>query len=370
LGLSNCCCQVVGGLEAQAAIAEKSAIRLNFEALLPGNLLKLVSIFNNKGGVGKTTYMFHVSHLLAADGKSVLMVDLDAQCNLSAYCLSEGELERSWSPTSGNSIWRAVEDVYKGLGDIKKIRPTQLSKKNIYIIPGDVLLSDFEDTLGDTWSAAKGGEERALRIQSALYRYILWCAEEVSADIVMLDLGPNLGALNRAVLGASDFFIVPMSPDLFSIRGTENLGKKLVVWHKEWAQCNTAWEGADIALPPGTPVFLGYVMQQHNVRQTSTGMTRGWSIFGARVKEAVKNNIVNKLSASKQAIEWGNGDWELGMIPNLHSLVPYSQEARKPVFDCTGVDGLRGDHLSRARDSHKLFRPIVNRLLDVLSQAT
>lgn len=328
--------------------------------------MKLVSIFNNKGGVGKTTYMFHVSHLLAEAGKSVLMVDLDGQCNLSAYCLSDTDLEKSWSPARGNSIWRAVEDVYKGVGDVKKRQPTQLGKENLHLVPGDVLLSNFEDALGDTWSAAKGGAEPALRIQSALYRYILWCAKKVKADVVMLDLGPNLGALNRAVLGASDYFIVPMSPDLFSIRGTENLGNKLVVWNKEWTQCHNAWEGEGIELPPGKPVFLGYVMQQHNVRQTTTGMTKGWSIFGARVEEAVRNNIVDKLSTTKQAMEWENGSWNLGKIPNLHSLVPYSQEAKKPVFDCAGIDGLRGAHLSRARDSRKLFKPIVDTLLGVV----
>lgn len=57
--------------------------------------MKFVSIFNNKGGVGKTTYMYHVAHLLSAAGKTVLMVDLDGQCNLSAYCLSDSELEKA-----------------------------------------------------------------------------------------------------------------------------------------------------------------------------------------------------------------------------------------------------------------------------------
>ncbi|MBL0503416.1 AAA family ATPase [Aeromonas caviae] len=185
-------------------------------------------------------------------------------------------------------------------------------KGNLYLIPGDVLLSNYEDSLGDTWSSAKGGSEPALRVQSAIYRYILWCAEKVNADVVMLDLGPNLGALNRSLLGASDYFIVPMSPDLFSIRGTENLGNKLVVWNKEWQQCHDAWSGGELELPPGKPTFLGYVMQQHNTRQSATGMTQGWSIFGGRVENAVKVNVVDKLEPNGQAIEWDDGNWNLG----------------------------------------------------------
>ncbi|WP_442939356.1 ParA family protein [Nostoc sp.] len=65
----------------------------------------IISIFNNKGGVGKTTYMFHIAHLLEQSNKTVLMVDCDSQCNLTAYALPESNIERSWSER-GNSIWR------------------------------------------------------------------------------------------------------------------------------------------------------------------------------------------------------------------------------------------------------------------------
>ncbi|WP_329605233.1 ParA family protein [Undibacterium hunanense] len=272
-----------------------------------------------------------------------------------------------WRPDRGNSIWNAIERVYSGMGDIRQRRPTVINPAypNLYLVPGDITLSNYEDRLGDTWNSAKGGDEPALRVQSAIYRYILWCAREINADIVMLDLGPNLGSLNRAVLSGSDYFIVPMSPDLFSIKGTENLGNKLVMWRQNWDQCNTSWTGTGLEIPSGLPTFLGYVMQQHNIRDNASGMTRGWGIFGDRVGQAVQENIVDKLIPNGQVHEWGDGNWNLGQIPNLHSLVPYSLEARKPVFDCTSADGLTGAHISRARNSRQHFMPIVDRILAV-----
>ena len=115
--------------------------------------MSIVSIFNNKGGVGKTTYMFHVANLLCEEGKSVLMVDLDSQCNLSAYALTDSELESAWS-RRGNSIWRAIEEVYRGVGDIRRRKPQNVggSKRDLHLVPGDVPVSYTHLTLPTIYS--------------------------------------------------------------------------------------------------------------------------------------------------------------------------------------------------------------------------
>lgn len=330
-------------------------------------MTKTISIFNNKGGVGKTTYMYHIAHLLARRETSVLMVDCDSQCNLSAYSLQDSDIRKSWAE-AGNSIFRNIEPVYRTIGDIRNRMPFKLNcAGDLYLVPGDVRLSDFEDLLGDTWSSARGGNEPALRAQSAIHRYIEWAAQAVEADLVLVDLGPNLGALNRAVLAVSDYFITPVAPDLFSIQGTENLGNKLVAWRREWDQCNAAWTGTDLSIPKGRPSYLGYVIQMHNLRSNAEGMTAGWNIYGQELQNAVRDNIAAKLAPLNQVVEWEDGDYELGKIPNLHSLVPYSLEAKKPVFDCTYADGLRGAHINTAANSQQHYSQIVSTLQTVLT---
>lgn len=327
-----------------------------------------LAIFNNKGGVGKTTYLFHIANILADDGIRTLMVDCDSQCNLTAYCLEDSEIYKSWRE-DGNSIFRVIQPVSEGVGDIRKRKPVEIGT-NLFLIPGDIDLNIYEDRLGETWPSA-GVQSASIRLQIAIYRYIEFAAKKCDAQVVLIDLGPNLGALNRAVLGGCDYFITPLSPDLFSIKGTQNLGNKFVVWHDEWENNLRKWKRNDSGipstdLPNGAPVFLGYVMQQHNIRNTRSGMTRGWEIFGNEVDGAVTNNIVKKLLPLQQVEE--KETYLLGKIPNLHSLIPYSLNAHKPVYKCASQDGLTGSHLTKARESKELYQGIVHEITSVLNK--
>ncbi len=329
----------------------------------------ILGIFNNKGGVGKTTYLYHLAHMLAQHGKTVLMVDGDPQCNLTAYALSDNHITRSWADDRGNSLYLALEPLHEQMGDIRDRKPLQPNVNtypNLWLVPGDPKLSEFEDSLGDSWTRAKGGRNADVRMQTGFYRYVKSAREKIGAEITLIDLGPNLGPLNRTALTSCDHFIVPVAPDLFSIRGTQNLGVKLVSWRREWEQIRAASIDSGIELPKGAPMFLGYVRQQHNSRNTEAGMTKGWAIFGDPMEKAISTNIVKKLRPTGQVMEWEDGGYDLGSIPNLHSLVPYSQSARKPIFDCNGQDGLRGAHLAKAIQSGELYRGMVNTLIDLI----
>lgn len=213
------------------------------------------------------------------------------------YALEDSEIEQCWSE-EGNSIYKVIQPVVENIGDIKYKEPYKMNE-NLFLVPGDIDLNGYEDRLGETWPSASV-QPASIRVQIAAYRYIKYAASSCNAQIVLVDLGPNLGALNRTILGGCDYFITPLSPDLFSIKGTQNLGNKFVIWHDEWENNLRKWMRPNSGipnddLPKGLPKFLGYVTQQHNIRNSKSGMTRGWNIFGSQLENAVKENIITPL---------------------------------------------------------------------------
>jgi chromosome partitioning protein len=105
-----------------------------------------IAIFNNKGGVGKTTYIYHIANILADNGIRTLMVDCDSQCNLTAYAIDDAEIKKSWSDRE-NSVYSVIQPVVENTGDIRMRQANNISE-NLYLIPGDIDLSMYEDRLG------------------------------------------------------------------------------------------------------------------------------------------------------------------------------------------------------------------------------
>ena len=110
---------------------------------------KRLALYNHKGGVGKTTLTVNIASALANAGKKVLLVDADPQCNLTSY-LVEPEVVDDWldnsNSESGVTIWSAIKPVVESTGEVREIKPLE-RLKNIFLIPGDIRLSEFEQDL-------------------------------------------------------------------------------------------------------------------------------------------------------------------------------------------------------------------------------
>lgn len=314
---------------------------------------KIVSFFNHKGGVGKTTIVFNTALAVAASGRRVVIVDADAQANITGIALDEDALEEVYE--QNETIWSVVAPLVSGSGDLAPIFPRQI-RESAYLVPGDIRLSNFEAICPVGWTEALAGEVRGFRVTSALYRLCVAHAEQVDAELVLLDLGPNVGALNRAALIASDGFVVPLAPDLFSLMALPSVGDSIKQWLGQWKTAkDNAPDSVDFALPAGSPVPLGYVSQQFSMyRKQAAEAYRQWL---DRVPAAYQDGILEPLGFDGEM-----KDASIASLPNYASLIPKAQAANKAIFELSGNEA-RGAQATRARNTRQTFDSIAQRLL-------
>ena len=197
----------------------------------------VLTFFNNKGGVGKTSLVFHLAWMFSMMGKRVVAIDLDPQANLTSAFLPEAELEVLWDPDnteqSNTTVFQCLRPLTE-VGDL--LAPhTQRIAPGLHLVPGDLGLAGFEDFLSNEWPNALGSGSlyRPFRVLTAFWQLAQLAAAQHSADIILADVGPNLGAINRSALIASDHVIIPLAADLFSLHGLRNLGPTLTAWRAE-----------------------------------------------------------------------------------------------------------------------------------------
>src|SRR6185437_63239 len=225
-----------------------------------------ITIFNHKGGVGKTTLTVNLAAALGELGKSVLLVDSDPQCNITAYLVDEPVVDAMLDASdgeAGQTIWSALRPVAEGTGTYGIVEPLE-RLPNVHLIPGDIRLSEFEQELTAFWTDSYARKPRGFRGVTALSSLVDDLVAKHKFDYVFYDAGPNIGPLNRIVLLDCDAFLVPAACDLFSIRAFKTLGRSLFNWISEWATiAELAPDNVKVLL--GRPALIGLITQRFRV---------------------------------------------------------------------------------------------------------
>ena len=321
--------------------------------------MNTITFLNNKGGVGKTTLVYHVAWMCAELDQRVLVVDLDPQANVTTMFLNEESLESLW-PEDGNnkSILTCIQPIIDGTGDIADA-PLQKITSNIHLLPGDLGLSQFEDKLSASWPLCLGQDKAAFRVTTAFYRILDNAAKKVNADIILMDVGPNLGALNRASLIASDHVVVPLAPGLFSLQGLRNLGPTLYMWREGWHQRLKAKpSNLGLHLPSGAMKPAGYVVMQHVERKKRP--VKAYQRWVSKIPEVYQKDVLRQKSHAGSADIDPN---RIGFIKNYQSLMPLAEDARKPIFRLTPADGAIGAHAAAVVRCHADFKSLTQKIL-------
>lgn len=159
---------------------------------------KIISIVNQKGGVGKTTTAINLSNALGENRKKVLLVDIDPQGNsTSGLGFNKKELERS------------SYHLLMGLSEAEEIiKKTKF--KNLYLLPADMNLAGAELELVDT-------QNRESRLKIGLEKI------KDNFDFIFLDCPPSLGLITLNALTVSDSFLVPIQCEYYALEGLSQL---------------------------------------------------------------------------------------------------------------------------------------------------
>ena len=301
--------------------------------------MKKMSLFNHKGGVGKTTLTVNVASALAALGKNVLVVDADPQCNLTAFYLNEDEIDELFNSSgdaeNGETLWSAVKPVVDGRGEIADIPVWEVEEGNIHLLGGDVLLSEYEEALPEAWTECFARRTRGYDLMTALSQVVDRAGAKVGADICLYDVGPNVGALNRAILLDCDYFITPVAADLFSLRALSTVGRSVAKWIEDWKTIRSLAKGQDKArLLSGRPVYLGYITSAFKVRSGSSA-TDPHADWEKRIAPRVRDKIVKDLAAVDPSLVI-QGPNKVGAVKHFQSLAPKAQKYGVPIGGLKG----------------------------------
>lgn len=315
-----------------------------------------ITIFNHKGGVGKTTITANVAAAFAEQGQRVLLIDSDPQCNLTSYLIEDSVvnnlLDQSDKP-SGATIWSALKPVAEGSGSFRLIQPVELANDN-RILPGDIRLAEFEQELNPWWGECFQRKIRGLRGTAALSELVNAIAQSIEADIILYDSGPNIGALNRIILLDCDYFVVPAAYDLFSLRAIKTLGHTLAGWISEW-ETILQLAPSDVYLLPGRPRFLGYIPQRFSVYANRPASS--YASFLPQIERAISTDIANVLKKLDPTLVVGGSSMKLGEVKDFGNLAPKSQEEGVWIAD------VRAGTAAQRQAARETFEGIATRIL-------
>lgn len=302
-------------------------------------MVKIISLFNNKGGVSKTTTTFHLGWKLAEKGFRVLIVDTDPQCNLTGLCLStdkHNRLEEFYENNTYNIV-AALAPAFNG--DPVPLTATECytfdKNENLYLLPGHIGFSEYDtsyniaETLSDSLSALKN-------IPGAFRTMLLKTAEDKKLDFILLDMSPNISATNANILMNSDFFILPCAPDYFCYMAVQSLVKVFPRWNHMYGQMRNAevFKGATYKINEHAPKFIGTIQQRYRPRNNAP--SKAFQEWIDDIDELVAKSLVPILEEEGMIVpydaQYYDEMYNLINIADFNSLIAQSQEHSTPVY--------------------------------------
>lgn len=322
--------------------------------------MKTIAFFNNKGGVGKTSLVYHLAWMCAEQGHRIIAADLDPQANLSSMFLNEERLMDIWEDNNSKTIDEDISPLFEGTGDIATQPHIEKIDERIGLLVGNLKLSRQEDELSEQWPKCLDRNPRAFRVTIAFARLINHAGKDFEADIALIDVGPNLGAINRAALIASDYVVIPLAPDLFSLQGLRNVGPTLKDWRAKWVERKDKKPpDLDIDLPSGAMQPIGYILMRHAIRLSRP--VQAYARWIEKIPLAYREYVLQEPKPEQKTID--NDEYLMAHLKDYRSLMPLAQEANKPMFMLKPADGVFGAQQDAVSSCHNDFKSLAEKIM-------
>lgn len=339
---------------------------------------KIISLFNHKGGVSKTTTTFNLGWAIAGQGKRVMIVDGDPQCNLTGTVLGfdgKQDFEDFYKQLPQANLCHALRPAFEGRpGDLEIATPQSTAQRQLLILAGHIDLAQYEAQLAVAFSTSQALP--ALRnLPGAVGHLLRTTAAKFGVDVVLVDMSPSIGAFNQSLFLASDYFIVPTSPDYFCYLALNSLAAVLPRWNRAAMQ----HRGPDLAypLPDNGPKFLGIISQRYRPR--SGNPAASFQEWIDRIKEAANNTLVpalakESMTVSVEEFEAAGADdtpFNLANIADFNSLIAQSHNYNVPVFALSDAQlETTGVVLRTMRESRDNFVEVFRKLARAVIKLT
>jgi cellulose biosynthesis protein BcsQ len=348
-------------------------------------MTKLISIFNNKGGVGKTTLTFHLAHAIATLGRKTLVIDLDPQCNLTIYGIDSETIAEIWRREDGfvddfqearsrisseefqglsnstRSIHFLLKPTEDGVAELDDLPPPIPLNEHLHLIPGRLTLHLFEAKVGERWSGVYQGDPLAIRTATKIRTSALAYAERFHYEFVILDTSPSLGALNRTILSLADAFIIPGGPDLFSVYGIRNIGNALKTWKNQFESIfHFLSDSKRSNFPTRFVRFVGYTL--YNAKKLSgakstneLGLAKAHYNYAAQIPDTIfeylsRDDMID-LPEGVLRTSIGNN----AVIYTHNTLPSMAQKYHLPMWELPGCGYLEPDDAPTIGGNRKIY---------------